>query len=107
LSLTAPWRTVLSQLTAPRTARKPRLSPVEGFAARLGRYAPFGACISRLPGDSRPFQSHPRRPVKQRWVGLKGAAGWTKAGDGSTGANAVSEARSEPPESSPPGLSGC
>jgi hypothetical protein len=39
-------------------------------------------------------------------VGLKEAAGWTKADDASTATNAVSEERSEAPEFSQPGLSG-
>ncbi len=39
------------------------------------------------------------------WAGLKGAAGWTKAGDASTTGSGATEERSEPPESSLPGLS--
>jgi len=40
-------------------------------------------------------------------VGLKGATRSTTAGDASTTANAVSEERSEPPESNGSGLSRC
>ena len=40
-------------------------------------------------------------------VGLKGAMRWRKAGDASTEANAVSQERSKPPDSSASGLSGC
>jgi hypothetical protein len=40
-------------------------------------------------------------------MGLKGAAGSGKAADARTTANAVSEDRSEAPDRSQPGLSGC
>ena len=40
-------------------------------------------------------------------VGLKGATGFGKADDASTAAKGVSEARSESPDRSQSGLSGC
>jgi hypothetical protein len=47
-------------------------------------------------------------PIEQsKRVGLKGARRSTKADDVSTAANAVSEERSESPESNASGLSGC
>ena len=66
------------------------------------------ACLLR-PGYSngRPLSVPPALIGQPAWVGLKGAACYTKAGDVRTAANAVSEARNESPECSRPGLSGC
>jgi hypothetical protein len=71
------------------------------------RCAPVGACFVGVRATARPFQSYPALFDHPAWVGLKGASGYGKADDVSTGANEVSEARSEAPDRSRSGLSGC
>ncbi len=88
------------------TARKPRTVRLGGLAALLG-LRPAVLASSAVVERFAPFSPARSRLVKQGWVGLKGAACYTKADEVSTGANAVSEARNETPECSRPGLSGC